>query len=72
MPHVDGRKVAAAIKATAPDTLVIMLTGWGSLMGDAEIPPHFDRILSKPPKPRELNNALASLIPPAMATTKSA
>ena len=29
MPYVDGRKVAAAIKAASPETPVIMLTGWG-------------------------------------------
>jgi CheY-like chemotaxis protein len=29
MPHVDGRQVASAIKAAAPATPVILLTGWG-------------------------------------------
>lgn len=30
MPHVDGRRLAAAVKATSPPTPVILLTGWGS------------------------------------------
>jgi len=60
MPHVDGRKVAAAVKAAAPETLVLMLTGWGQrLMADREIPPHVDRVLSKPARLRELREALA-------------
>jgi CheY-like chemotaxis protein/anti-sigma regulatory factor (Ser/Thr protein kinase) len=61
MPHVDGRQVAAAVKAASPDTPVIMLTGWGRLMTDAEMPPHVDRLLSKPPNQRELQAVLASL-----------
>jgi len=62
MPHVDGRKVAAAIKEISPTTPVIMLTGWGQrLIADGEVPPHVDRVLAKPPKLRELREALASL-----------
>jgi PAS domain S-box-containing protein len=62
MPHVDGRKVAAAIKAVAPRTPVIMLTGWGHQMNaDDDRPEHVDRILSKPPRLVELRTALAEL-----------
>ena len=62
MPYVDGRKVAAAIKARSPLTPVIMLTGWGQrLLSDNDIPPHVDRILSKPPRLHELRTALAEL-----------
>ncbi len=32
MPHIDGRKVAAAVKSLSPDTPVILLTGWGSAL----------------------------------------
>lgn len=67
MPYVDGRQVAASVKAAAADTPVIMLTGWGRLMGEADIPPHVDRLLSKPPRIRELNVALAELTRPARA-----
>jgi CheY-like chemotaxis protein len=60
MPFVDGRKVAAAIKSASPSTPVILLTGWGQrLVREGEIPAHVDRVLSKPPKLRELNEALA-------------
>jgi PAS domain S-box-containing protein len=62
MPYVDGRKVSSAVKAAAPETIVVMLTGWGQRMvGDGDIPPHVDRVLSKPPKLRELRAALAEL-----------
>jgi signal transduction histidine kinase/ActR/RegA family two-component response regulator len=61
MPYIDGRKVAAEIKALSPSTPVIMLTGWGqTLMADAEQPTHVDQLLSKPPKLREVREALAN------------
>jgi len=60
MPRVDGRAVAAAIKASAPATLLIMLTGWGRrLVGDDERPPGVDQVMSKPAKLAELRTALA-------------
>jgi CheY-like chemotaxis protein len=60
MPYVDGRQVAAAVKQAGADTPVIMLTGWGQrLVADGEIPPHVDLVLSKPPKLRDLRQALA-------------
>jgi len=60
MPYVDGRKVSSAVKTAAPGTTVLMLTGWGQrLVADGDIPPHVDRVLSKPPKLRELREALA-------------
>ncbi|HKW85278.1 MAG TPA: MHYT domain-containing protein [Burkholderiaceae bacterium] len=62
MPYVDGRKVAAAIKESADDTPVILLTGWGQrLVSDGETPAYVDRVLGKPPKLRELRAALAQL-----------
>jgi len=62
MPHVDGRKVAEAVKAHAVTTPVILLTGWGQRMvADGEVPAHVDSVLSKPPKLRELRLALARL-----------
>jgi PAS domain S-box-containing protein len=64
MPRVDGRKVAEAIKEMSPSTPVILLTGWGNrLLADGEVPPHVDRVLSKPPKMRDLRDALAELVP---------
>ena len=63
MPYVDGRQVAAGVKQASPTTPVIMLTGWGQRMADqGEVPPHVDRVLSKPPKLRELNAALVQCV----------
>ena len=60
MPHVDGRQVAAAIKKAAPQTLVLMLTGWGQRLSETEgAPAHVDFVLSKPPNMWQLREALA-------------
>ena len=70
MPYVDGRKVAAAVKAASPSTPVIMLTGWGQrLIAEHDVPPHVDRVLSKPPKLQELRATLGELTP-SIADTK--
>jgi signal transduction histidine kinase len=59
MPDVDGRKVASAIKGMSPSTPVILLTGWGQrLLAEGDVPPHVDCVLSKPPKLRELREAM--------------
>ena len=69
MPYVDGRKVAAAVKAIAPAKPVILLTGWGQrLVAEGDIPPHVDRVLNKPPKLRELRAALAELVASSRGT----
>ena len=66
MPYVDGRRVAAAVKAAAPATPVVLLTGWGQrLIADGEVPPHVDRVLNKPPRLMELRSALRDLTIPA-------
>jgi CheY-like chemotaxis protein len=60
MPYADGRKVASAVKAEVPGTIVFLLTGWGQrLIAEGDLPPHVDRVLSKPPKFGELREALA-------------
>jgi CheY-like chemotaxis protein len=62
MPHVDGRRVAAAAKAMRHPPSVIMLTGWGQrLLDEGDIPPHVDRMLGKPPRLAQLRTALAEL-----------
>ncbi len=62
MPHVDGRRVAAAAKALRNPPAVIMLTGWGQrLLDEGDIPPHVDRMLGKPPRLAQLRAALAEL-----------
>lgn len=63
MPYVDGRKVSSAVKIAAPETMVVMLTGWGQrLVADGDIPPHVDRVLGKPPKLREIRTALVEYV----------
>jgi signal transduction histidine kinase/CheY-like chemotaxis protein len=64
MPHVDGRKVAAAVKEISGTTPIILLTGWGQRMIDEkETPDHVDRVLSKPPRLAPLRAALVELLP---------
>ncbi len=63
MPHMDGRLVAAAIKAESPGTPVILLTGWGErLIAEGSAPVHVDRVLSKPPRLSILRQALSELL----------
>jgi CheY-like chemotaxis protein len=71
MPYVDGSKVASAVKEISQSTPVVLLTGWGQrLMAEHEVPPHVDRVLSKPPKLRELRAALVELAAGNGATDK--
>jgi signal transduction histidine kinase/ActR/RegA family two-component response regulator/HAMP domain-containing protein len=72
MPYVDGRKVAGAVKAASPETPVIMLTGWGQRMAsEGDIPTNVDRVLSKPPKLRDLRAAFASLTTTTIRSSES-
>jgi signal transduction histidine kinase/ActR/RegA family two-component response regulator len=65
MPGVDGRAVAAAVKAACAATPVLLLTGWGRQLQDSvETPAHVDRVLSKPPRLLQLRQALAELTGP--------
>ncbi len=62
MPYVDGRQVAQAVRTISPHTPIILLTGWGQLStAENEISADVDRMLSKPPRLRELRMALAEL-----------
>jgi signal transduction histidine kinase/ActR/RegA family two-component response regulator len=70
MPHVDGRKVASAVKTISSATPVILLTGWGQkLVAEGEVPPDVDQVLSKPPTLRELRDALAQCVQPLETKT---
>jgi CheY-like chemotaxis protein len=63
MPYVNGRQVSAAIKGISPSTPIILLTGWGQrLVAEGNVPEHIDLVLNKPPKLRELREALAQCI----------
>jgi CheY-like chemotaxis protein len=70
MPLVDGRAVASAVKTLSSTTPVILLTGWGQRISEhPETLPFVDRVLSKPPKLRELREALTECCRPAAAAT---
>lgn len=59
MPEMDGHQVARIIKAESPQTPVIMLTGWGTMMKEeGETAPEVDAILAKPARIDELNTLL--------------
>jgi signal transduction histidine kinase/ActR/RegA family two-component response regulator len=63
MPYLDGRQVAQAVKRESPDTPVIMLTGWGTMMkDDGDSPTQVDAVLSKPPRINELFEAIARVL----------
>ncbi|HEV7606703.1 MAG TPA: ATP-binding protein [Steroidobacteraceae bacterium] len=65
MPYVDGRQVAEAIKKASASTPVILLTGWGQrLQAEGDTPAHVDLVLAKPPKLRDLREALARCCAP--------
>ena len=63
MPYVDGRRVARVIKQASASTPVILLTGWGQRMVEEDdIPPYIDLVLNKPPKMRDLREALIAVL----------
>lgn len=60
MPEMSGQEVAQSIKAASPQTPVILLTGWGQRLhdsGDASV--FIDAVVSKPPTPQVMEEALA-------------
>ncbi len=61
MPYVDGRQVVQSVRAVSPRARIILLTGWGQNPLDHDPPPQVDRLLSKPPRLRELRQVLAEL-----------
>jgi signal transduction histidine kinase/CheY-like chemotaxis protein len=64
MPEVDGRRVAAGIKELSPRTPVVLLTGWGHRMAsEGELPPHVDFVLGKPPRLKDLREAIQRFAP---------
>jgi len=59
MPDIDGHHVARTIKTESPQTPVIMITGWGTIMKeDGEAAPEVDAVVGKPPNMQELNDLL--------------
>jgi len=65
MPGVDGNQLTRTIKAESPNTPVIMMTGWGTMMkSDGETAPGVDALIGKPPRMQELNDLLLRLTAP--------
>ena len=62
MPHVDGRRVATAVKQMSAKTPVILLTGWGErILAEGATPEHVDLVLGKPARLREIRRAIAEV-----------
>ncbi len=62
MPGINGNQVAADVKRSSPDTAVILVTGWGSMLDkQTEESVKADALLSKPPKMQELVETIARL-----------
>jgi CheY-like chemotaxis protein len=59
MPEMDGRQVARALRAEAPDIPIVLFTGWGAMMkADGEFVSEVDAVLGKPAHLLELNRIL--------------
>ncbi len=64
MPQMDGREVARRVKELRPQTMVIMLSGWGSRLDVRDDwQAYVDNVLSKPPRLAELRKAVAQWRP---------
>jgi CheY-like chemotaxis protein len=62
MPDTGGREVAAAIKAASPVTPIVLVTGWGDRIREANhLPLHVERVLSKPPDVEDLRRVIGEL-----------
>ena len=65
MPDIDGQRVARTIKSESPNTPVIMMTGWGTFMGDdGGTPPAVDAVVGKPARMQELNDLVLRITAP--------
>ena len=63
MPEMGGDQLAATIERSAPETPVIMLTGFGDLMSaKGEHPVGVDSVVSKPVTLDALTQAILKVI----------
>ncbi len=63
MPYMDGKVLARKIKEISPDTPVILLSGWGSLIkANGELPDNIDYLLGKPPRMGILKSAILEVL----------
>jgi CheY-like chemotaxis protein len=62
MPDVDGRQVAAAIKASSPATQIVLVSGSDALdLLEETWPLQVDLVLAKPPRRADLRKALETV-----------
>lgn len=63
MPNMDGQQLARTIKAEAPLTPIIMMTGWGAMLQeDGKAGPEVDAVVGKPPRIQELNDLIQRIV----------
>ncbi len=63
MPEMSGWQVARSIKSIAPGTPVVLLTGWGMSVDEAELAKsRVDMVVSKPVKLSELSSIVAKAL----------
>jgi PAS domain S-box-containing protein len=71
MPEMGGDQLAATIEQLSPDMPVIMLTGFGDLMGaKGEHPPGVDAVVSKPVTLDALTQAIAKVMRPQLTASR--
>lgn len=60
MPDMLGSELAVKIKASRPETSVVLLTGWGAgANGSGDLPEGVDMVLGKPVNERDLLHCVA-------------
>jgi signal transduction histidine kinase len=70
MPVMNGVQLATAIKTIAPETPVILLTGFGEELLDQNLPPGVDLVVGKPVSHADLRKAIFQALShrPALAS----
>jgi len=61
MPKLDGMAVARKIKEIAPETPVILLSGWGFRIRSEEVKEVIDIVLTKPATHQQIRRALSQI-----------
>ncbi len=62
MPGMNGEQLAAEIKRTAPETRIILLTGYASTGENGQPPAHIDMVVDKPVMREALCQAVARVM----------
>ena len=72
MPHMNGEQLATAVKAMAPGTRVIMLTGYGAPSESGLLPANVDMVVDKPVTRQALREAVARVMAEGLAAPAAA